>query len=93
MLQHNSYFDGAVQSIGFERNGRRQTLGVFDVGEFHFDTRTPERVTIVSGELLIRLAGSSEWGRYAAGTAFEVPGNSGFDIRALQPAGYFCEFL
>jgi len=25
MLKHNTYFDGKVQSIGFERNGRRLT--------------------------------------------------------------------
>jgi len=33
MLKHNSYFEGKVQSVGFERNGRRATAGVIDVGE------------------------------------------------------------
>jgi purine/pyrimidine-nucleoside phosphorylase len=32
MLKHNAYFDGKVQSIGFERNGRRATAGVIDAG-------------------------------------------------------------
>ncbi len=36
MLKHNSYFEGKVQSVGFERNGRRATAGVIDVGEFHY---------------------------------------------------------
>ena len=30
MLKHNTYFDGGVQSVGFERNGRRMTAGVID---------------------------------------------------------------
>ena len=93
MLKHNTYFDGKVQSVGFERNGRRQTASVIDAGEFHFGTDAPERMTVVSGELTIKLAGSSEWKTYAAGTAFEVPGKSGFDVRATNPAAYLCEFL
>ena len=51
MLKHNSYFEGKVQSIGFERNGRRATAGVIDAGEFHFGTDAAERMTVVSGEL------------------------------------------
>jgi uncharacterized protein YaiE (UPF0345 family) len=93
MLKHNTYFDGNVQSVGFERNGRRQTVGVIDVGEFHFGTDAPERMTVVSGELAIKLAGASEWKTYPAGTVFEVAGKSGFDVRASSPAAYLCEFL
>jgi purine/pyrimidine-nucleoside phosphorylase len=92
MLAHNSYFDGKVQSVGFERNGRKQTAGVIDTGEFHFDTGAPERMTIVSGELLVKLPGR-DFRAYAAGTSFEVPGKSGFDVRAEQPVAYLCEFL
>jgi uncharacterized protein YaiE (UPF0345 family) len=93
MLKHNGYFDGKVQSIGFERNERKQTVGVVDSGEFHFNTDRPERMTIVSGELLAKLPGRSEWQSYPAGTSFEVPGRSGFDVRAIEPAAYLCEFL
>ncbi|WP_437669250.1 pyrimidine/purine nucleoside phosphorylase [Sorangium sp. So ce131] len=93
MLQHNSYFNGNVQSVGFERNGRRQTVGVIDAGEFHFSTEAPERMTVVTGELTIRLDGAQEWRVYPAGTSFEVPGKSGFDVRASRPAGYLCESL
>jgi uncharacterized protein YaiE (UPF0345 family) len=93
MLQHNSYFDGAVQSVGFERNGRKHTLGVISTGEFHFNTELPERMTVVSGELLVKTTGSDSWRAYAAGTSFEVPAKSGFHVRAEQPAGYVCEFL
>ena len=93
MLTHNSYFNGNVQSVGFERHGRRQTMGAIDAGEFHFSTEAPERMTVVAGELTIRLDGSTEWRAYAAGTSFEVPGKSGFDVKTSLPSGYFCEFL
>lgn len=92
MLKHNSYFEGNVQSIEFERNGRRATAGVIDRGEFHFGTNAPERMTVISGELQVRLAGG-EWRGYPAGTYFEVAGKSGFDVRAEGPCAYLCEFL
>lgn len=93
MLTHNTYFDGKVQSVAFERNGRRQTAGVVDAGEFHFGTDAPERMTVVSGELWVKLAGDPAWRSFPAGTAFEVPGKSGFDVKAAAPAAYLCEFL
>jgi uncharacterized protein YaiE (UPF0345 family) len=93
MLKHNSYFEGQVQSVEFERNERRQTVGVVAVGEFRFNTDRPERMTVVSGELMARLPGRAEWQPYPAGTSFEVPGRSAFDVRATAPAAYLCEFL
>jgi uncharacterized protein YaiE (UPF0345 family) len=93
MLKHNSYFEGKVQSIGFERNGRQHTAGVIDVGEFHFDTAGAERMTVVSGELFVRQSGATEWRTYPTSTTFEVAARSGFDVRAERPAAYCCEFL
>jgi uncharacterized protein YaiE (UPF0345 family) len=93
MLKHNTYFDGKVQSISFERNGRKSTAGVVATGEFHFGTAAPERMTVISGELLARLPGESAWRAFPAGTTFEIPGQSGFDVKAAAPAAYLCEFL
>jgi purine/pyrimidine-nucleoside phosphorylase len=93
MLKHNTYFNGNVQSVGFERNGMRATAGVIAPGEYHFNTDAPERMTVVSGELRAKLAGG-EWMNYSAGTYFEVPANSGFDVTPVGgPAAYLCEFL
>jgi hypothetical protein len=93
MLQHNRYFEDKVQSVGFQRKGRRATVGVIDEGEFHFGTDAPERMTVISGELLARLPGETAFRPFPAGTTFEVPGKSGFDVRAVEPAAYLCEFL
>jgi purine/pyrimidine-nucleoside phosphorylase len=91
-LKHNTYFDGGVQSVEFERLGRRTTVGVVAPGEYHFTTNAPERMTVVSGELLVR-AGTNEFRIYPVGTAFEIPAKTGFDIKANLPAAYLCEFL
>jgi uncharacterized protein YaiE (UPF0345 family) len=91
MLKFNTYFDGNVQSIGFERLGRRMTAGVIAPGQYHFGTDAPERMTVVSGELEAKLG--DEWRLYPAGTSFEVQGKSAFDVRAKEPAAYLCEYL
>ena len=93
MLKHNTYFDGKVQSVGFERNGLKATVGVIAPGEYHFNTGAAERMTVTSGLLLAKLPGG-DWQSFAAGTYFEVPANSGFDVKAAGgPAAYLCEFL
>ena len=93
MLTHNTYFQGKVQSVGFERNGRRATAGVIDVGEFHFGTDAAERMTVISGELWVKYAGDAAFRPYPAGSAFEVPQKSGFDVKATAPVAYLCEYL
>ena len=93
MLKHNSYFDAKVQSLGYERNGRKQTVGVIEPGEFHFGTDAAERMTVVNGELQAKLPGSTSWVVYPAGTSFEIPAKSGFDVKATAPSAYWCEFI
>jgi uncharacterized protein YaiE (UPF0345 family) len=93
MLKHNTYFEGAVQSLGFERNSLRASVGVIAPGEFHFGTGAAERMTVVSGVLRAKLP-NGEWQIYPAGTYFEIAANSGFDVQAVGgPAAYLCEFL
>lgn len=93
MLKHNSYFDSKVQSVSFERNGLKATVGAIAPGEYHFNTGAAERMTVVSGALRAKLVGG-DWVTYPAGSYFEVAANSGFDVAAIEgPAAYLCEFL
>ena len=92
-IAHNSYFDGGVQSLGFERDGARATVGVIEPGTYRFDTGAPERMTVVSGELESLLPGGDGWTVHPAGTIFEIPGSSSFEVRATAPSAYLCEFL
>jgi uncharacterized protein YaiE (UPF0345 family) len=91
MLKHNTYFENQVQSIAFERHGRRQTVGVVATGEFTFNTDGPERMTIINGELMVKDGGG--WARYAAGTSFEIAAKTAFTVKASAPAAYWCEFI
>lgn len=97
MLKHNTYFDARVQSVGFERNGQKATVGVIAPGEYRFNTAAAERMSVVSGQLRARIgtgANVGDWQYFPAGTNFEVPANSGFDVQPVGgPAAYLCEFL
>jgi purine/pyrimidine-nucleoside phosphorylase len=93
MLKHNTYFDGNVQSVGFERNGLKATVGVIAPGEYQFGTAAAERMTVISGTLRVKLPGG-EWQNFPAGSAFEIAAKSSFDVQAIGgPAAYLCEFL
>ena len=92
--QHNSYFEGNVQSVAFTRNGRKTSVGVIAEGQYHFGTEAAERMTVVSGRLDAKVDGTEDWIVYPAGTSFEIPAKSGFDVRAVNgDAAYCCEYL
>jgi len=87
----NVYFEGKVVShtILFG-DGSKKTLGLIYPGEFHFGTDAPERMDIVAGSCEVRLDGQPSWTRHDAGSHFDVPGKSGFDIRV---SGAICEYV
>ena len=93
-LKANIYFDGNVSSrtILFA-DGSKKTLGLMLPGEYHFNTDAPELMEITQGTVEYRLDGNDEWITVSAGSAFNVPGNAAFDIRALEVADYCCSFL
>lgn len=87
----NVYFEGKVVShtIRFA-DGTKKTLGLIYPGKFHFGTDLAERMEIVAGECVIRLDGTQETRTVAAGSYFDVPAKSGFDI---EVAGGICEYI
>lgn len=48
------------------------TIGVMDTGEYEFGTNTVEHMTITSGELCVKLPGSTDWTSYKKGETFVV---------------------
>ncbi|MDZ4744139.1 MAG: pyrimidine/purine nucleoside phosphorylase [Verrucomicrobiota bacterium] len=90
----NVYFDGKVASHTVQFvDGSKKTLGLIYPGSFKFDTGVPEVMEIISGETKVRQAGQTEWTSYGAGTAFEVPGKSYFEISVDSGiAQYICSF-
>lgn len=90
----NVYFDGKVVShtVRFA-DGSKKTIGLIYPGSFTFNTGAPEKMEIVAGSCLVRLKGGTDWIPYAASSAFDVPGNSAFDIRVEAGiAEYICSF-
>ena len=92
-IQHNSYFESKVQSLASERNGRKFSVGIIASGEYHFGTDAAERMSVISGMLTAKLDGTDEWVNYPAGTSFEIPAKSGFDVKATTDTAYQCEYL
>jgi purine/pyrimidine-nucleoside phosphorylase len=91
----NVYFEARVVShtILFA-DGSKKTLGLIYPGKFHFGTDKAERMEIVSGACTVKLDGQAALQDYGAGTAFEVPAKSGFDIEVKSGlCEYVCSFI
>ena len=90
----NVYFDGGVTSrtVLFP-NGEKKTLGIMQSGEYTFNTDDAELMEILTGELLVQVAGESGWRTVVGGEAFEVPANSSFTMKVSKLADYCCSFL
>ena len=91
----NIYFDGKVVSHSLEKaDGSKVTLGLIYPGTYHFGTEKAERMEIVAGSCQVQLDGEASAAHYGAGSIFEIPGNSGFDITVGEGiTEYICTFL
>ncbi|MEI7821806.1 MAG: pyrimidine/purine nucleoside phosphorylase [Verrucomicrobiota bacterium] len=91
----NVYFDGKVVSHTIIlASGEKKTLGLIYPGKFHFGTGKAERMEITAGDCRVKLDDSSDTASHTAGTHFDVPANSGFDIEvATGICEYVCSFL
>jgi uncharacterized protein YaiE (UPF0345 family) len=91
----NVYFRGNVVShaVVFP-DGSRKTLGLIFPGKYHFNTKAPEEMAIVTGNCKVTLDGASGTEKYSPGDKFNVPGDSGFTIEVdHELCEYICSFL
>lgn len=90
----NIYFDGKVVSHSLQlADGSKKSLGLIFPGSFHFNTAAAERMEIIAGVCRARIAGQGNWIGFSAGTWFDVPANSFFDIEVQDGiAEYVCSF-
>ena len=95
LAKANVYFDGRVTSHTILLpGGEKKTLGLIYPGEFHFGTGKAERMEITAGSCRVKIDGSGDTHDFAAGTHFDVPANSGFDITVADGiCEYVCSFL
>lgn len=92
MLKVNEYFDGKVKSIAFEGSSLPATVGVMAAGDYTFGTSQKEYMTVVSGELLVKLPGSEEFVSFKDGQTFEVEANQSFDLQVPADTAYLCKY-
>ena len=90
----NIYFDGKVTSrtVIFP-SGEKKTLGIMLPGEYNFGTGDKEIMEVLAGEMDIKLPGENTFTTYKAGTSFEVPANSKFDLIIKEVADYCCSYV
>lgn len=90
MFKTNEYFDGKVKSIAFTSGEGAATVGVMAAGEYTFGTDSIEVMTVVSGNMDIKLPGSDEWKTFQAGESFEVEKGVKFGVRVTVETSYLC---
>jgi uncharacterized protein YaiE (UPF0345 family) len=89
----NIYFDGKCVSHTAQcADGSRKSVGVVFPSLLIFSTGAPGRMEIVAGRCRMRLAGCEDWRDFAAGTAFDVPGNGRFEIEVSETVDCVCHF-
>lgn len=91
----NVYFDGKVvsHSLLFP-DGMKKSVGLLYPGRYTFNTNEAERMDIIAGSCRAQIANEGEIRNYAAGSHFEVPAQSSFDIEIDSGiTEYVCSFL
>ena len=90
----NIYDGGRVTSRRVvTSDGDVVTLGIMQLGSYHFATQAAEVMELLQGACRIKLAGSDGWVTYAASQSFDVPANSSFDIEVTELLDYICHYV
>ena len=92
MLPVNEYFDGKVKSIGFQTATLPATVGVMQSGDYEFNTDKKETMTVVSGELTVKLPNASEWQTFQSGDSFIVEAQQSFQLKVNVDTAYLCTY-
>ena len=92
MFKVNEYFDGKVKSIGFQTATLPATVGVMAPGDYEFGTSQKETMTVVSGELVVRLPGQPDYTEYPEGSSFVVEANEKFQLKVAVATAYLCTY-
>ena len=91
MFKVNEYFNGKVKSIAFTVDNDKATVGVMAVGEYEFGTQSIEHMTLVSGEMSVKLA-NDDWRSINLNETFVVAADSSFLVKITKVASYLCVY-
>lgn len=90
MSKVNEYFGGKVKSLGFETPEGPATIGVMAAGDYEFGTSTKEIMKVLTGKLVVKLPGSSEWKNFGPGATFVVEAGKKFQLKVESDTSYLC---
>lgn len=89
-ITHNVYFEGKVQSLGFESATCRATIGVILPGAYTFSADFEEHVTLIEGTLRVRIR--DRWLKVDRNETYVVPRGNSFEVRAEEQTAYVCYY-
>jgi uncharacterized protein YaiE (UPF0345 family) len=92
MFAINKYFDEKVVSVGFQGRELPSTVGIISPGEYQFDTSKHETMTVISGEMTVKLPNSDDWATYKEQQSFEIPAGAAFSVRVDMDTAYLCTY-
>ncbi len=90
-VSHNTYFEGKVQSLGLETSKGKATVGVMKKGTYTFSASSAEKMVIISGSMIVKLAGS-EYKKYSEQEEFDVIAGTLFEVVCDNDAAYLCYY-
>jgi len=90
MFDVNEYFDGKVKSLAFTAGNDNATIGVMAAGEYEFGTSTIEHMTLISGEMSVKLPDESDWRAIAINETFIVAADTSFLVKLAYDSAYLC---
>ncbi len=93
MYKINEYFNGNVVSIAHNGAEGKATIGVMAPGEYDFGTSSVEIMTVISGEMKIKLPGATKWTTYRKFDSFRVEKGITFKVSVDEDTPYLCLYL
>jgi len=91
-MEHNAYFDGKIQSLGFQSDKGEATVGVVEPGTYIMPTDCVEQLTILSGKGRYKFEGD-EWHAVKTGDTFSLPADVEVTWEVAESnVCYFCLF-
>lgn len=92
MFDVNQYFDGKVKSIAFETDTLPATIGVMAPGDYEFATDSFETMTVVSGEMKVKLPDTNQWQIFGPSQQFAIEANQRFNVKVTSNTTYLCTY-
>jgi purine/pyrimidine-nucleoside phosphorylase len=73
-MEHNFYFDGKMQSLGFQSDKGEATVGVIEPGSYKVATDCVEQITVLSGRARVKVT-DQDWKDIKTGDTLSLPPN------------------